>query len=151
MLTTPIQAVDERVLPFSPEQIWAVLADAARYPDWYPPSVMVRVLQCSATLIATKFEIKPRGGRAFQCHVTGATSPNRLQMRYPGPFIVGTGEWRLDAMSGGTRVTYALDVVATGWLAVLLGKLLPLGRIHSKAMQEILTALEQEVARRNAR
>jgi hypothetical protein len=27
MLTTPIRAVDEQVLPFAPVQIWPVLAD----------------------------------------------------------------------------------------------------------------------------
>jgi ribosome-associated toxin RatA of RatAB toxin-antitoxin module len=39
MATTPIQAVDERVLPFAPDQIWPVLADVNGYPQWYPPSL----------------------------------------------------------------------------------------------------------------
>ena len=150
MPATPIQAMDERLLPFTPEQVWAVLADANSYPKWYPPAVTVRVLEGPPALVGTRFEIKPRGGQPFPCHVTAATSPSRIQTRYPGPFIMGTGEWRLATVSGDTRVTYALDVVATGWLATLLGKILPLGKIHSQAMQEVLVALEQEVGRRNA-
>lgn len=70
---------------------------------------------------------------------------------FPGDFIVGTGEWRLDAAPGGTRVAYELDVVATGRLAVLLGWLLPLGKIHSKFMREVLVNLEAEVKRRSGR
>ncbi len=110
MLTTPIRAVDERVLPFAP-----VLADG----HW--------------------------GGRAFRCRVESLEAPRRLRMRYPDDFIVGTGEWRLDAAPGGTRVAYELDVVSTGRLAVLLGWLLPLGKIHSKFMREVVAGLEAEV------
>lgn len=150
-MTTPIQAVDARVLPFTPEQIWAVLADPARYPNWYPASVRVEARHVSANLTSTEFEIQPRGGRPFRCRVEATEAPHAMRMRYPGDFIVGTGEWRLAAVSGGTRVTYALDVVATGWLAALLGKILPLGKIHSQAMQEVLAALEREVGRRNPR
>jgi len=32
MMATPIRAVDERVLPFAPEQIWLVLADVRASP-----------------------------------------------------------------------------------------------------------------------
>ena len=52
------------------------------------------------------------------------------------------------AAPGGTRVAYEIDVVATGRLAVLLGWLLPLGKIHSKFMREVLESLEAEVRRR---
>ena len=70
-------------------------------------------------------------------------------MRYPDGFITGTGEWRLQPLDdGSTRVTYAIDVVARGWLAAILGRLLPLPKIHSKTMQDILAALEHEAARR---
>jgi hypothetical protein len=57
----------------------------------------------------------------------------------------------LDAAPGGMRVTYEIDVVATGRLAVLLGWLLPLGKIHSKLMREVLENLERETARRMGR
>ena len=76
-------------------------------------------------------------------------APRRLRLRYPGDFIVGTGEWRLEAVPGGTRVAYEIDVVATGRLAVLLGWLLPLGKIHSKFMREVLENLEAEVRRKS--
>ena len=48
-------------------------------------------------------------------------------------------------------MSYELDVVATGQLAVLLGSLLPLGKIHSKFMREVLENLERETARRVGR
>lgn len=48
MLTTPIRAVDERVLPFAPDQIWPVLADVNGYPQWYPPSLQLHVRAVTA-------------------------------------------------------------------------------------------------------
>lgn len=92
---------------------------------------------CSARSASPQIKIPRRStARNFQ---TGS---------FPGDFIVGTGEWRLDAAPCGTQVTYEIDVVATGRVAVLLGWLLPLGKIHSKFMREVLVNLEAEVRRR---
>jgi uncharacterized protein YndB with AHSA1/START domain len=151
MLTTPIRAVDERVLPFAPDQIWPVLADVNGYPQWYPPSLHLRVQAVTADGIGSEVELRPRGGRAFRCRVESLEPPRRLRLRYPGDFIVGTGEWRLNAAPGGTRVAYEIEVVATGRLAVLLGWLWPLGKLHSKLMREVLENLERETARRVGR
>jgi len=149
MPSTPIQAFDERVMPFAVEQIWAVLTDAKSYPNWYPSVVKVRVLEETTALVGTKFEIHPRHGRAFPCCVESVDESRQMRMRYPGDFIVGTGEWRLEAINGGrTRATYLIDVVATGWLAAILGSVLPFAKIHSKSMQEVLAKLEAEVRRR---
>ncbi len=150
MLTTPIRAVDERVLPFAPDQIRPVLADVNGYPQWYPPSLHLHVRAVTAAGIGSEVELRPRGGRAFRCRVESLEPPRRLRLRYPGDFIVGTGEWCLDAAPGGTRVAYDLDVVATGRLAVPLGWLLPLGKIHSKFMRGVLVNLEAEVRRRGS-
>lgn len=148
MMTTPIRAVDERVLPFAPDQIWPVLADVNGYPQWYPPSLQLQVRAVTADGIGSEVELLPRGGRAFRCRVESLEPPRRLRLRYPGDFIVGTGEWRLDAAPGGTRVVYEFDVVANGWLAAVIGRVLPLSPIHSKAMREVLVNLEAEVRRR---
>jgi hypothetical protein len=80
--------------------------------------------------------------------VEALEAPRRLRLRYPGDFIVGTGEWRLDAAPGGTRVVYKLDVVAHGRLVSWLAKFLSLGKIHSKLMREVLENLERETGRR---
>ncbi len=148
MMTTPIRAVDERVLPFAPDQIWPVLADVNGYPQWYPPSLQLQVRTVTADGIGSVVELRPRGGRAFRCRVESLEPPRRMRMRYPGDFIAGTGEWRLEPVAGGTRVVYELDVVAHGRLAAWLGKLLPLGKIHSKFMREVLENLEQQTGRR---
>lgn len=150
MPVTKIQALDERVLPFAPGQIWAVLADTGSYPAWYPPSVRIKVLAAAANVVGTEFEIQPRGGRSFRCHITSAEPPHRIRLRYAGGFIEGTGEWRLEPAANGTQVAYEMDVGAKGWLVAMLGRVLPLAGMHSRAMKEILFSLENEAARRVA-
>jgi ribosome-associated toxin RatA of RatAB toxin-antitoxin module len=148
MMTTPIRAVDERVLPFAPDQIWPVLADVNGYPQRYPPSLHRQVRAVTAAGIGSEVELRPRGGRAFRCRVESLEPPRQMRIRYPGDFIVGTGEWRWAAAAGGTQVVYELDVVSHGRLAAWLGKLLPLGKLHSQFMRAVLENLERETAPR---
>lgn len=101
--------------------------------------------------IGSELEIRPRDGRPFRCSVELLAPPRRMRMRYPGDFIVGPGEWRLEAVAGGTQVLDELDVIAHGMLAAWLEKLLPLGKLHSKLMREVLENLEHETGRRAGR
>lgn len=148
MVQVPIQACDERVIPFAREQMWSVLVNLPSSPRWWPASVKLKVLSASPGVVGSEMEVHPRGGRPFRCRVETVEPPGRMRIRYGNGFIVGTGEWRLTAVPGGTRVTCEWDVVAMGWLVALLGKLLPLARFHSRSMAEVLEALEQETRRR---
>lgn len=160
MTTTPIRAVDEITIPFPPSDVWSVVADVAGYAGWWPKSLRVRVVAGGTEVadgadgsdepqaVGTDIELRPPGGRPFRCRVESADPPRRMVVRYHGGFLSGTGEWRLDPAGDGTRVVYTLDVCAAGWMVTVLGKFLDLGRMHSKSMQEVLTNLSAETARR---
>lgn len=147
---TPIRAIDAALVHALPDDVWRVVADVRAYPVWYPRGISVRVDR-SAELVGTRVTIRPRGGRAFTCRVSEAHPLRSLALEYDGAFIQGRGAWHLEPAGGGTRLSYALDVVAVGWLAALVGRLLPLDRIHSAAMRSILRAIEGEVTRRGVK
>ncbi len=136
-------------MPFAPEPIWAVLADLPASPRWWPASVQLAVVRAAPGLVGSELEIVPRGGRPFRCEVELIEPPRRMRMRYGRGFVTGQGEWRLEPAGAGTRVVYDLDVQAHGWLVAVLGRLMPLGRIHSRSMQEVLANLQVEVERRD--
>ena len=148
MITTPICAVDEITIPFPPSDVWPVVADVAGYPGWWPKSLHVRVVAGGTEAVGTDIALRPPGGRPFRCRVESAEPPVRMLVRYHGGFLSGTGEWRLHSAGDGTRVVYTLDASAAGWSVAVLGKFLHLGRMHSKSMQEALTPLRDETARR---
>lgn len=143
MASTPINALDEITLPFGATEVWPVLTDIGAYPNWWPRSLHIRVLPNPVALTGTEVEIRPAGGRPFQCRVEAVEALQTMRMRYFGGFIEGIGEWRLEPCGAHTRVSYRLEAHAHGWLVVLLGKVLDLAGLHSRAMQAVLQNLGQ--------
>ncbi len=148
MISTPIRATDEIIIPLPATEVWQVLADFGGYSRWWPKSVRIRALSSDVELLGTEVEIHPVGGRPFRCRVEAVDVPKRIQLRYYGGFIDGYGEWRLQSLGQQTRVIYRLEAQARGWLVVLLGKVLDLGRLHSRSMQDVLQNLNDVLDRK---
>jgi ribosome-associated toxin RatA of RatAB toxin-antitoxin module len=120
-----------------------VLADVAAYPSWWPRHLGLRVLHREAGLVGSEVEQRPFGGRPFRCRVEAVEEPSRIRTQYHGGFIEGRGEWRLEPVGAGTRVRYELDVHAEGRVVAWLGRILPLGRLHSRQMQKVFRQLQR--------
>lgn len=140
---TPIKAIDEAIVPFPPTEVWRVLADIAAYPSWWPRHLGLRVVHREPGLVGSEVEQRPFGGRPFRCRVEAVEEPFSIRMRYYGGLIEGRGEFRLESVGSGTRVRYELDVHAEGRAVACLGRILPLGRIHSRLMQGVFRQLER--------
>jgi uncharacterized protein YndB with AHSA1/START domain len=142
---TPILAKDERTIPFLVGEVWNVLANIEAYPNWWPRSVGLRVLSSEREIVGSSFELRPLGGRPFRCRIQSIESPSKLRLHYFGGFIEGRGEWRLESSGPNTQVQYLLDVQAAGRVVAFIGRLLPLNRIHSYQMKQVLRNLETAV------
>ena len=140
-MKTPIRATDEALLDARREDVWRVLADVARYPEWYPRQLKLAVRRAEPGTVGSEIEMRPYGGRAFCCRYEAVDAPSSLRVRYFGGFIEGTGEWRLLAEGERTRVVYDCDVVALGLMAALAGKVVALAPFHSREMKGVLEAL----------
>jgi uncharacterized protein YndB with AHSA1/START domain len=140
---TPIKAIDEAIVPFPPTEVWRVLADIAAYPDWWPRHLGLRVVHRERGLVGSEVEQRPFGGRPLRCRVEAVEEPFSIRTRYHGGFIEGRGEFRLESVGSGTRVRYELDVHAEGRAVACLGRILPLGRIHSRLMLSVFRQLER--------
>lgn len=146
-ILTPIHASDEALLPCAVDRVWKTLADIPAYPAWWPRSLRLRVLTSRPGLIGSEVEVRPVGGRSFRCRVESVEENRRLRMTYLGGFIAGWGEWQLEPEGAGTRVRYTLDVTAEGRLVAWVGRLVSLGKIHSRQMQGVLRQLERSCCR----
>ncbi len=123
-----------------PERVWALVSDLRSYPRWWPASLRVRASPDGRSVL-----LHPRGGVAFECRVDDAESPRRLRIRYPGPRIQGTGEWRLESDPDGTRVTYEVDLRVRVLGAKLLGRWIDFAAVHSRGMVGVFAGLQREV------
>ncbi len=110
-------------------------------PGWWPPNPRLRVLRVEPGIVGSEVEITPFGGKPFRSRVVSVEEPSSIRMEYVGGFISGRGEWRLEPAGSGTRIRYELDVQAAGRLVAWIARIVPLGPLHSKPMQEVLRRL----------
>lgn len=144
---TAITARDQATIPATPARVWAVLADVRGYPGWWPQDLGLRVLSFAPDILGSEVEIRPRGGCPFKCRIIAADPPRRMEMRYFGGFVEGTGVWEIAPDGDGARVTYTLDARAHGWLVAVLARFMDLGKAHSRQMHGVFEGLRLKAIR----
>ena len=147
-MTIPIKTADETLVPWTPDEVWPVLADIGRYPCWWPRSLFVRIRHLDPLLIGTEFSIRPYGWRSFVCQVVSSQRPARICLHYDGHYMGGVAEWRLEAADQGTRVVYAMDAWVNDTLVELAAVVINLQTIHAYSMRGIFHNLTQQMLNR---
>jgi coenzyme Q-binding protein COQ10 len=102
---------EQRVLPYSAEQLYGLVADIERYPEFLPWCVAVRIRGREGALIHADMAIGFRMFReTFTSRVT-LTPPNAIDVAYvDGPFRYLNNHWRFaDQPGGGCLVDFYVD------------------------------------------
>ena len=101
---------EERVLPYTPEQLFALVADVERYPEFLPWCVGARIKERQPDLIVADLII---GFRMFRERFTSRVSldrPGRIDVTYAdGPFRYLNNHWTFTPAAGGCRVGFFVD------------------------------------------
>lgn len=138
-----IQASDSRVLPFAAEKIMPVLLDATTYPRWWPAAITFTLLKQVPGGVGSEFEIKPYGTHAFRCRIEKIDGLKRIDTRYYEGVYLGTGYWSLEPEGGGTRLGYTVDLEIKSFAVKMMARMMDVGKLHSKLMDEVFTGLEK--------
>jgi coenzyme Q-binding protein COQ10 len=98
-------------LPFTPDQLFALVADVKRYAEFLPWVVAVRVRSSSETETVADLVV---GFNAFKERFTSRVTkeaPSRIVVDYvEGPLKYLTNEWRFEAAAdGGTDLYFSVD------------------------------------------
>jgi uncharacterized protein YndB with AHSA1/START domain len=110
----------ETVVPKGVEEVWELVSDPARLPDWWPGVTRVE----DATAVAWTTVLTSPKGKAVRADYTrvAATEPERLVWRQElaaTPFerilAESTTSVELAPAEGGTRVQVELDQKPRGW------------------------------------
>jgi coenzyme Q-binding protein COQ10 len=131
---------ETRHLPYTPEQLFDLVADVARYDEFLPWVVAVRVRSSSETETVADLVV---GFNAFKERFTSRVvkeRPHRICVDYvDGPLKYLHNEWTFErAADGGTNVHFAVDFAFRSRLFESLA-----GAMFDRALRRMTGAFEQ--------
>ena len=134
---------ETRHLPYSPEQLFALVADVARYDEFLPWVVAVRVRSSSETETVADLIV---GFNAFKERFTSRVvkqAPERICVDYvEGPLKYLHNEWHFErAADGGTEMRFSVDFAFKSRLFESLA-----GAMFDRALRRMTGAFEQRAA-----
>jgi coenzyme Q-binding protein COQ10 len=132
-----------RHLPYSPEQLFEMVADVERYDEFLPWVVAVRVRSSSETETVADLVV---GFNAFKERFTSKVvkhRPDRIIVDYvDGPLKYLHNEWSFrPAAGGGTDLCFAVDFAFKSRLFETLA-----GQMFDRALRRMTSAFEQRAA-----
>jgi coenzyme Q-binding protein COQ10 len=134
---------ETRQLPYTPEQMFDMVADVGRYAEFLPWVVAVRVRENSETEMLADLVVGFKGiSEKFTSKVT-KTRPAKIHVDYvDGPLAYLHNEWvfRPDG-KGGSLVDFAVDFAFKSRIFEMLA-----GQVFDKALRKMIGAFETRAA-----
>ena len=129
---------EKRILRQSPEQIFQIVADVHRYPEFLPWCAAARVLSRDEHKLVADLTIGFKMFReTFRSEVT-LERPGMVQVRYlDGPFRYLNNTWRLTAVPQGTEVDFFVDFEFRSRVFEALA-----GAVFAAALRKMIGAFE---------
>ena len=101
---------EHRLLPYTPEQMYALVADIERYPEFLPWCVAARIRERRADFVSADLVI---GFKMFRERFTSNVKldpPGRIDVSYvEGPFRYLNNHWGFERAPGGCRIDFFVD------------------------------------------
>ena len=134
---------ETRHLPYTPEQLFDLVADVERYSEFLPWVVAVRIRSASEKEIIADLVV---GFSAFKERFTSRVTldkPHRIHVDYiEGPLKYLRNEWRFDAaLDGGTNLFFSVDFAFRSRIFQALA-----GEMFDRALRRMTDAFERRAA-----
>ena len=133
---------ETRFLPYTPDQLFDLVADVANYDKFLPWVVAVRVRSSSETETVADLVV---GFNAFKERFTSRVikdRPAKICVDYvEGPLKFLHNEWKFEPGSGGTNVHFSVDFAFKSRLFESLA-----GAMFDRALRRMTGAFEQRAA-----
>ncbi|MEH3037290.1 MAG: type II toxin-antitoxin system RatA family toxin [Sphingomonas adhaesiva] len=134
---------ETRRLPYTPEQMFDLVADVRRYPEFLPWVTAMRVRQDSGTETTADMIVGFKGLReTFTSKVT-KTRPEAIRVEYvDGPLKYLHNDWRFRADGdGGCLVDFTVDFAFKNRMFEMLA-----GQVFGVALRRMIGAFEDRAA-----
>jgi coenzyme Q-binding protein COQ10 len=101
---------EKKLLRYTPEQMFDLVADVRRYPEFLPWCVGARVLSRDERELVADLTIGFKMFRETFRSRVALDRPGHVHVRYEtGPFRYLNNHWRFKAVPGGTEVDFFVD------------------------------------------
>lgn len=145
-----VTAKDIKVLNYPVEYVYRTLTDFASYPKWYPKPFKFEVLHLDSHATGTTVAIENGKLVKWIAKITEFEPDNLLGIDYIEGAWLGKTYWRLEDLSGKTKLTLEIDLeINKPWLRAL-AKIMNFSKLHSKQMKQVFNALESYLGSRSA-
>ncbi len=130
---------EKRFLPYTPEQVFDLVADIERYPEFLPWCVGARIRERRDNVILGDLLIGWRMVREkFSSRVT-LNRPDRIDVEYAeGPFKYLKNHWLLERQPGGCLVDFYVDFEFRSHLLQSV-----IGALFNEAVKRMVSAFEK--------
>ena len=133
---------ERQVLPYSPEQLFDLVADVARYPEFLPWCVGARIRSRTPELILADLTIGFGPFRERFTSRVGLERPARVKVAYEnGPFRYLNNQWVFTAVPGGTEVDFFVDFEFRSRILQVA-----IGAVFNEAVRRMVAAFRRRAA-----
>jgi len=134
---------ETRQLPYSPEQMYALVADVRRYAEFLPWVSAIRVRSDSETLMVADMIVGFKGLRETFTSRVSKERPSRIHVDYlDGPLKYLNNEWQFRSDGkGGCLVDFTVDFAFKNRVFEMIA-----GQVFDRALKRMIGAFEARAA-----
>jgi coenzyme Q-binding protein COQ10 len=133
---------EKRLLPYTPEQLFDLVADVGRYQEFLPWVAATRIRENDETAMVADLVV---GFKALKETFTSKVNkhrPDSIEIDYvEGPLKYLHNSWRFRAVPGGTEVDFCVDFAFRNRLFEALA-----GQMFDRALRRMIGAFEERAA-----
>lgn len=135
---------ETRPLPYTPEQMFDLVADVGRYPDFLPWVTAVRIRSNSPEAMVADVIVGFKGLRETFSSRVLKERPDHIRIDYlEGPLKHLNNDWKFEADGqGGCRVHFCVDFAFKNRVFEMLA-----GQVFDRAVRKMVNAFEERAAR----
>jgi coenzyme Q-binding protein COQ10 len=134
---------ETRALPYTPDQMYDLVADVARYGEFLPWVSAIRVRSDSETQMVADMIVGFKGLRETFTSKVEKSRPDKIHVEYvDGPLKYLHNDWRFrDDGKGGCLVDFSVDFAFKNRVFEMLA-----GQVFDRALRKMIGAFETRAA-----
>lgn len=133
---------EKRFLPYTPEQLFDLVADVGHYQEFLPWVAATRIREDSETEMVADLIVGFKALKETFTSRVKKTRPSEIEIDYvEGPLKFLHNHWKFRAVPGGTEVDFCVDFAFRNRIFEALA-----GQMFDRALRRMINAFEERAA-----